>query len=64
MPEQLGRIKPGEIGQLHTEFRHGATVTTPGRAAAQVPLGPRAGALPIWLDATATLKQRDAGERG
>ena len=28
-------------------------------------LGPRAGGFPrIWLDATATLAERDAGERG
>jgi hypothetical protein len=26
MLEQVGWIKSGEIGQLHTEFRHDATV--------------------------------------
>src|SRR5277367_1490441 len=39
MLEQVGRIKSGEIGQLHTEFRHDATVAATLQLAAVLRAG-------------------------
>src|SRR5580692_2637451 len=64
------RVRPDRLCEYVPEgelCRHGND--SPGQAAAQVStrlLGPGPGPGPprIWLDATATLKQRDTGERG